>query len=271
MHHQSGGRGLVLLAASVLLGACAGVPGLGAPSSYRLDTVTNTCRQSPSNCAAMAGDRPALSPIRTLATAGATIGATLLALDSALQARIDKALEECADDARSEVLLRRMGGRSPTPADCREQVGVDEWGAAVTRAMQLGEEMHRVALQCAQRKLGELRPGGFSLEQRYRYDKETGRTTLVSREEKEDLLRRGLRRELLGTLEPDVVIHSGNPLRAEVVYDFKFPCVNSDRAPDWRRFPEGHPYAGSSQGKMYGDALRTQEVWRVVPRLGVIR
>lgn len=264
------GRRHVLLALWGVLAGCAVVPGRGVPDAYRLDTPSNTCRQSLSNCAAMGGDRPALSPIRTLATAGATIGATLVALDSVLKARIDKALAECADEARSEVLLRRMGDSSPTPEDCRKQVGVDALGATVTLAMQLGEEMHQVALRCAQQKLSELRPGGFSLEQRYRYDKETGRTTLVTREEKEALLRRGLARELLGTLEPDVVIHSGDPLRAEVVYDFKFPCVNSDSVPPWREYPKGHPYQRSTQGQMYERALRPQEVRRVVPRLGVI-
>jgi hypothetical protein len=214
----------------------------------------------------MAGDRAALHP---LATAVATIDATLRVLDAAMRARIEEALVECADTARSEVLLRRLGGKSPTPEECLEQVEVNERGEPVTRAMKLGEEMHEVTRQCAEKKLSALRPGGFSLEQRYRYNRDTGQISLVSRAEVEALLRQGLGRELLGTLQPDVVIHAGDPLRAQVVYDFKFPCVNSDSIPRWRTYPQGHPYERLSQRAVYEKALGA-EARLVVPRLGVI-
>ena len=140
----------------------------------------------------------------------------------------------------------------------------------MTRAMRFGEEMHRVALRCAKEKLEKLRPGGFGLELRYRYDPKTGRLTLVSPAEEQLLLRQGRGSELRGTLVPDVVLHDGNPLNVEDVYDFKFPCVNTDTAPPWREYSEGHPDEGSSQGKMYGEALQVKPA-RVVPRLGVIR
>jgi hypothetical protein len=257
-----------VLAVSVFLGACASAPNRGAPSTYSFDTISNNCRTNPANCAAMAGDRAALHP---LATAGATINAALRVLDAAMKASIEKVLAECAGEARSEVLLRRLGGRSPTAEECLQQIGVDARGEPVTRAMKLGEEMHEVARQCAEKKLNELRPGGFSLEQRYRYDSETGQTSLVSRAEEEALLRRGHGRELLGTLKPDVVIHAGDPLRAQAIYDFKFPCVNSDKIPPWRKYPPGHPYEGASQAAMYEAALAVTEIWRVLPRLGVVR
>jgi hypothetical protein len=38
-----------------------------------------------------------------------------------------------------------------------------------------------------------------------------------------------------GTLEPDVVIHTGDPLQVQAVYDFKFRCVGFDKKPE-RRF-----------------------------------
>ena len=68
----------------------------------------------------------------------------------------------------------------------------------------------------------------------------------------------------------DVVLHDGNPLNVEDVYDFKFPCVNTATAPPWRVYPDGHPYEKLSQGEMYEEALQVEPA-RVVPRLGVIR
>jgi len=195
---------------------------------------------------------------------------TFVRLDPATEARADKALAECADLASKEVLARLMNGRNPTPQQCREVVGRDAKGRPITRAMQLGIEMHDVALDCARRKLGELRPFGFSIEPRYRYDPQTERATPVSPEVEQDLLRRGLGSELLGTIVPDVVLHAGNPARVQEVYDFKFPCVDPEKRPDWGRYPEGHPYQKRSQGEVYQEALGAEPA-RVTPRKGVIR
>lgn len=189
----------------------------------------------------------------------------------AMRPSVDKALAECADQARSEVLLRRTGGRSPTDDECNEQVSVDRQGNPVTRAMQWGQEMHASAFKCAEKKLSALRPGGYSIEPRYRYDSKTGQTTYLSPEEVEALLRQGRGGELLGTLVPDIVIHNGTPLLVMEVYDFKFPCRNTDDIPLWRRYKQG-PYAPRSQGDIYKEALRLMgKAARVVPRQGVIR
>jgi hypothetical protein len=134
----------------------------------------------------------------------------------------------------------------------------------------LGVEMHEEALKCAGERLGRLRPGSFSLEQRYRYDSRTGRWKLVSREEERLLEETGNASELLGSLQPDVVIHAGDPLVVQEVYDFKFPCVNTHEPPPWTLYPAGHPYANLNQGDMYGRVLAEKPA-RVVPRLGVIR
>ncbi|ATB29370.1 hypothetical protein MEBOL_002819 [Melittangium boletus DSM 14713] len=50
---------------------------------------------------------------------------------------------------------------------------------------------------------------------------------------------------LKGTLEPDVVLHAGDPLRG----------VNFTQRPDWRTYPAGHRYAGESQGDIYKEAF----------------
>ena len=71
-----------------------------------------------------------------------------------------------------------------------------------------------------------------------------------------------------GTLVPDVVIHSGNPLEVLAIYDFKFPCPFSND-PTWNKYPEGHPYYGSTQGRMYREVFQVgphlvAPIWRVI-------
>ncbi len=266
-------RCMVLLA-SMLLNGCAGTPSRGSSLRYSgPDSVTNSCRQSPALCAKTPGEQPLLplsGPAAVAASAGITGQGVVRALEASTQARVDEVLKECADLARSEVLLRHLGNRSPTPAECNEVVSREARGKPVTRAMQWGQLMHQEALKCTEDTLNELLPGRFSLEQCYRYDPESGRVSLVSIEERQALLRQGRGCELLGSLVPDVVIHTGRPLEVEAIYDFKFPCVNSDEVPSWRVYPPGHPHAGLRQGAVYRNAFNTS-VGRVVPRLGVIR
>jgi hypothetical protein len=200
-----------------------------------------------------------------LAEAGNSLAAVAMALDGELRVRIEQALKECAEYARSQVLIDHWGGKVPKPEDCNKPAP----GRDVALAVFLGEEMHKVAFQCAEERLGQLRPGRFSLEPRYRYDRKTGKTTFISEQEAQALLRQWRGEELKGTLKPDVVIHSGNPLRVEVMYDFKFPCVSEDDPTPWSRYPEGHPHEGFSQKAMYEEALRAQ-AWRVVPRWGIL-
>ena len=129
--------------------------------------------------------------------------------------------------------------------------------------------MHEVARACAEERLRRLRPGRYSLEQRYRYDRQTGEKELVTSEEEKALEASGNGGELKGTLKPDVVIHEGDPLDVQAIYDFKFPCVSTDRVPRWTDYPPGHPYHGSNQGDMYEEALGPAPM-RIVPRLGVV-
>jgi hypothetical protein len=260
--------GLWVLAASVLLGACAGVPTRGAPGRYEqsFDSATNSCRQNPTLCTRMAGEELVVpQATQRLAEVGASATVVAMALDGDLRTRIEQALKECAEYARSQVLLDQLKGRAPTSDECNEPVP----GRNVTLAMFLGEEMHKLALQCAGDRLREVCPGGFSLEQRYRYDPRMGKTTLVSAEEAQALLQQWRGGELKGTLVPDVVIHSGHPLRAKVVYDFKFPCASGREPASWSKYPKGHPYQHFTQKDMYQRILGV-EAWRVAPWWGVL-
>jgi hypothetical protein len=186
-----------------------------------------------------------------------------------MQAKVDAALKECADMARSAMLIKHFPRGGPTPEDCDEMVP-DSRGELKPRAMVLGEEMHRTTFICVAEKLGELLPGQFSIEQRYRYDPPTRTTTVVSGEEAKLLLRQGRGAELRGTLVPDVVIHTGDPRYPRAVYDFKFPCVNTDSQPKWREYPDDHPFASMNQRKVYRDALGSDPAM-VAPRIGVSR
>jgi hypothetical protein len=205
-------------------------------------------------------------------TAGSAIGVLIQGdadnLDE-LQDKLDEIMEECAERAEQTVNRRRLGKRILTAAQCNEEVGTGDDGKPVTRAMELGNEKHEEAFECLRGELGTLIPGYFLIEQRYRFDPSTGRIEPISKEEEERLKAAGRTKELKGTLQPDVFIHSGNPTRARFVYDFKFPCVK-DAPPTWRIYTRG-PYRDSTQGQMYRKAFGVQP-GRVEPgKKGVIR
>ncbi len=230
-----------MLVGYVLLPACAITPRHASSLRYA-DSPSATCRHSITGCVALYGKEIA-----------STTAVVKVALNVAEKSALDQTLAECANLARSEVLLRHEGDFEelfPNADECNEPAK-NAKRRGMTWAMQLGVEMHEEALKCAGERLGKLRPGGFNLEQRYRYDSRTGRWKLVSREEERLLEATGNASELLGSLQPDVVIHAGDPLVVQEVYDFKFPCVNRDKLPEWNLYPPGHPYAGLNQGKVY--------------------
>ena len=254
-----------LLTCTVLMQACGGAH---KRSQYDFDSATTGCRMNPASCAQAAGEEAVLPrAVRTFATAGSSAVAAVKLLDAALKQQERKALEECANKARAEVILANFGTRSPTPKECNEQVR-DEQGRAITRAMKLGNEMHRVALQCAEEKLNQLRPSGFSLEPTYLYDPDSGKVTRLSPTDVDRIRQRGSLGELKGSLVPDVVLHNGRPEQVQAVYDFKFPCVDIDKRPPWRKYPPGHPYDGFTQNEVYRQAFGLSEVLQVIPYLG---
>ncbi len=257
-----------VLVGGMLLGACAGMPGRGVPSHYAQDSLSARCLRNPLYCPTATGREVVTGPVQTVVTAVASTAAVWKLWDDATKLSIKRAMELCADTARTEVLLRHSGTfKSPVPdaGECKSLTVVE--GRSVTWAMRLGLEMHEAALRCAERELNQIRPGGFSLKPRYRFNRATGEKSLIGPEEKAALLRQG-GEGLKGTLEPDVVIHTGNPLLVRAVFDFKFRCVDFGKEPDWRRYPAGHRYAGESQGKIYKEAFG-DVVELIGPRKGV--
>jgi len=250
-----------MLVGCALLGGCATTPNRPTAFRYSVDSPSVACRYSATACIAHYG--------KEIASATAVLK---VALDVAARTSIEQTLKDCADMARSEVLLRHRGDFEaliPNASEC-DQPAKNAKRKGVTWAMQLGTEMHEVALECIGERLDKLWPGGFRLEQRYRYDSREGRWKLVSREEERLLEETGNRAELRGTIVPDVVIHAGDPLQPQEVYDLKFPCVNPDTVPRWDDYPSDHPYAGLTQRDMYKEALDVEPVL-VTPRWGAIR
>ena len=269
-------RRALALVALVVQVACSTSSGVARGGRYGYDnSVSAACRQNPAQCAALSGKELAEVGITV-----ASVGSALQVLDNLTRGSIEQALVECADLARSEVLLRyptTFKGPAPDLNECNEWT-VDAQGNSVTWAMRLGTEMHEVAAQCAEERLDKLRPGGFSLESRYRYDSRTGQWKQVSPEQERALVESGNQGELRGTLKPDVVLHTGNPSNVLVIYDFKFPCVNPrdyKALTNWDTYPTGHPYQGRTQKWMYRQLLGPndlsgQNIARIVPRWGVI-
>ncbi|WNG51360.1 hypothetical protein F0U60_49930 [Archangium minus] len=251
-----------VLVTSTLLTACGS-------AGYSVDSATSACRQNPAYCATMAGEETVVPTTVRGATEFASVGAALRVLTASMKASIERELVECAEWANETVNRRHFGGNTPTPSQCQEELGKDPCRKKVTRAMQLGTEKHHLARQCTEEKLGALIPGRFSLEQRYRYNPQTGQKQLVTREEARALRQQGCGDELEGSIVPDVVIHSGNPLEILAVYDFKFPCPISN-IPEWRTYERGHPLEGSNQGRTYFELLKVGPDL-VAPAWGIIR
>ncbi|MBN8233141.1 hypothetical protein JYK02_37070 [Corallococcus macrosporus] len=245
------------------LGGCAG-PRQGTYEQRGFDTPSNSCRTHPALCI---GPESVLPGVRAAEVAVVVAGARAM-LDEDAKRSVESVLKECADLARSQVLLRYHEGKFPTPAQCKEQV-YNAQSESVSRAIWLGSQMHAVALECVEQKFDSMMPGRFSIEPTYRFDRRTGTSTLISKEEVQLLKQPRFRHELKGTLTPDFVIHTGDPLQVSVVYDFKFPCTNVSEPPDWRS--GGSSLSGPTQKESYMQAFRlgTRQVLRVVPRLGI--
>jgi hypothetical protein len=197
--------------------------------------------------------------------------AVLRLLEAAELARVEQVLMDCANDATTQVNDQLLGkGKRPTRELCQETFATDARGNKITWAMHLGREKHRVALECVQRELGDL-ADNLSLQPQYRYDRVAGKLELLDPRQVEAWIREGLWDMLIGTLVPDVVVHTtGDPLRIQDVFDFKFPCPASNR-PEWYPYPPNHPYRGASQGDMYKEAFRVEEPARVAPGYGIKR
>ncbi|NMO14868.1 hypothetical protein HPC49_06130 [Pyxidicoccus fallax] len=268
-------RWLWVAGLAVWLSGCAGTPERGRTDRYGLDSATATCRQTPALCARVAGEEtvvPVSRAVQVSASVGTAGSVVLRVLTEVERDLIEQALVECAEAARSEVILAILDGVPPTEEKCREEAERDKKNQPVSWARKLGTEMHKVARECAQRKLSELRPGGFSLEPRYRYDPDTEKWEFIDEKEVRSLLEQGRGGELKGSIAPDVVIHTGDPNRVFAIYDFKFPCVNTDERAPWRRYPPDPPYNGRNQQRLYQDALRpTHRPASIQPRIGVVR
>jgi hypothetical protein len=272
---RSAWRRLPMLAACVLLVACAAGPRPPRQYGWTMDSVSNACLKNTANCPPVVGQQPATVSAASGSLVGAAVAGGVLiergrGLEEEETAAINKALEECADEARSEVMLKYFENGRPTREECEEVMGTDRRGQPITRAMQLGLEQHEVALRCAEEQLSKIKPGGFILSPRYRYDPNTGKTEYLPREVVEELLRQGRSEELRGTLEPDIVIHDRDLRRVQDAYDFKFPCMNTGSRIPWRQYPQGHSHSGRSQGQLYKDALKVDPA-RVQPHVGVGR
>ncbi len=238
-------------------GACDGIEGVTEGASFRSNT---------------APDGKAVT-VAVGAVAGSGAATVLITMTDAarfrkLLAELDKVMEECVELAEQTVDQRRPTREILDADTCNKKVGTDSRGKPVTRAIQLGNEKHAEAFKCVEQKLGELIPGHYSIEQRYRYDRKTGKLELVSQAEEQRLLLQGRQHELLGTLQPDVVIHSGAPIQARAVYDFKFPCIPGS-PPTWTVYKRP-PYQDLTQGAVYKGAFKAPTA-RVAPGKGVIR
>ncbi len=274
MHGPS--RSFLLLTLSTLLVAC-GTPravGPGAPRHYAqsMDSATSACLRNPSCYMASPGEDAILPWLSRSLEAAQTLAVLVRLLEAAEVARVEQVLKDCANEASFKVDEQWLGkDRRPTRSLCQQTYETDARGNKVTWAMHLGREKHRVALECVHKELGETLAEYVSLQPYYRYYRATRELELLDPWQVTEWLRDGLYGMLLGTLSQEVVVHaSGNPLRVQAVFDFKFPCPHSNSA-TWHSFPENHPYSDVNQGQIYKEAFNLKEVVRIAPGYGALR
>ncbi|KFE67804.1 hypothetical protein DB31_8287 [Hyalangium minutum] len=241
----------------MLLVACAGSTPHSRQGQWRLDTETAGRLRHATTVAGEGASTaaPAAAPtVASVLVKTAPLLVTVLGSDNAV-GELEERLWECAREAERRINARYFGGRAPTRAECGEEVVVDGCPQPITRAMQLGQQKHALALECAREVLEELWPRPFRLEQRYRYYRNAQFLEMVSREEEARLIAQGCTRELWRTIKPDIVLYlDDNWRRAALTLDFKFPCPETN-VPQWRQYSSDSAYSGQSQGQIYQEAL----------------
>ncbi|QSQ18726.1 hypothetical protein JY651_25535 [Pyxidicoccus parkwayensis] len=216
-----------------------------------MDSATSACERNPAYCAKVAGEET-VHPLVVRAVQVGTVGRAWQVLDELARKPIEDILVECAKWANAEVNKKELGERAPTEQECEQQVGGTRENP-VTRGMRLGGAKHRLATPCTEEKLSRTLPGRFRLEQRYRINPDTRQLELITHEAELEMLREG-GKELVGSVVPDVIIHTGNPLQVQAVFDFKFPCPETN-TPKWRSLSPGNALGVRNQGEAYFKVL----------------
>jgi hypothetical protein len=133
--------------------------------------------------------------------------------------------------------------------------------------MQMGNEVEAEALNCLSNEtalLEELTKQGYAVSAHptYQRNPRTGKVEHLPDKLVEDMLRSGQTKDLVGSIEPDVVVHpSGFPNKPQAVYDYKFSCLGYKRG--WPTYEDG-PHRKKTQGQVYEDFLRVLPV--IIPR-----
>ncbi|HSP79652.1 MAG TPA: hypothetical protein VLQ93_14035, partial [Myxococcaceae bacterium] len=239
---------------------------------YGFDSVISTRVTPPALFRGLAGQEGAAT-VATTATAAATtqaVAVNIVRLSPVVLALLrsdepdagdllQRELIQCAVLADEKINRKYFGDREPSPAECRKQVEFEVDGCAVIMSMAqlLGREKHEEALKCAREVLKKWWRAPFSIEQRYRYYPNAKFIETVSAVEEARLIKEGCTHQLKRTIKPDIVLHVDFRFTlAALIFDFKFPCLESRKSkPGWTEYGPHSAYAGSNQGRVYQEAL----------------
>jgi hypothetical protein len=200
-------------------------------------------------------------------------------LDPALRRAFEEALERCFEMARPVIMMRYFGSRKPAKEECNELIDKDSQGQPLkdrkgrllkqptSRAMQMGNEVEAEALKCLENEtvlLDKLSKQGYAVSTHptYQRNPSTGKVEHLPDTLVENMLRSGQHKNLVGSIEPDVVVHpSGFPSKIQAVYDFKFSCLGYKR--QWPKYDK-EPHKDKTQGQVYEDFLGVPPI--IIPR-----
>lgn len=246
-----------VLAALVLLAGCVGVsPRVPGHYAQSTDSATSGCLRNPACYNTMPGEEAVIPWLPRAVDAARAATTVAMMLQDAELKLVEQTLLQCARQADEQVNEEdaELQGREPTPEECR-QVVRREGNMEVTRAMDLGNKKHKLALDCVRTAFANRFSDNISVEPTYQKDPSTGSWRWIDPAQVAEWLQIGLKSQLWGSLVPDLVLHASlNPNQVQRVYDFKFPCP-SNKGPSWGRYSKGHPNHPKDQKRMYKDAL----------------
>jgi hypothetical protein len=112
--------------------------------------------------------------------------------------------------------------------------------------------------------LDELSKQGYAVSTHptYQRNPSTGKVEHLPYRLVVNMLRSGQQKNLVGSIEPDVVVHpSGFPNKPQAVYDYKFSCLGDKR--QWPTYDK-LPHKGKTQGQVYEEFLGVPPI--IIPR-----
>lgn len=185
-------------------------------------------------------------------------------LEPQLRRQLDEVLERCARLADQQINDKYLGGKSPDARRCSEEAPNGQEMAAW-----LGRLKHAAAKECLELNLPKhIPPQRFLLEIRFHHLSGTAEWKPFKNQAEFDQAVNSFGWQVFSNIiAPDVVILDPTGTRVVAIYDFKFPCPETNPA-KWDIYKGQHYWSGTPQNVAWHNIFRVSPR-RVSPAKGV--